>query len=69
MSYSMDIKWNNLHLRAPQSEAKASGCIYTSEVNRSGMAVSANPRETKGLHRELRRVSRDRKTELGNPSG
>lgn len=41
----MDIKWNNLHLRAPQSEAKASGYIYTSEVSRSGMAVSLSQPE------------------------
>jgi hypothetical protein len=40
MSYSMDIKWNNLHLRVPQSEAKASGYISISEANHLGMTVS-----------------------------
>ena len=33
MSYSMDVKWNNLHLRAPQSKTRASGCICSSGMN------------------------------------
>lgn len=33
MSYSMDVKRNNLHLRAPQSKARARGCIYSSGMN------------------------------------
>ena len=33
MSYSMDVKRNNLHLRAPQSKVRAGGYIYSSGVN------------------------------------
>ena len=33
MSYSMDVKRNSLHLRAPQRKTRASGCIYSSGMN------------------------------------